>query len=104
MGVFRVSARLLYRSLRADGGFYAPSLHRKISVPDSDVEDRFDDWGGCSSVPSVSPPSIGIELSSVFRTNPARMGVFRVLRVSVSVSKSERRFLRSRLCIEIFRS
>src|SRR6266481_1605718 len=42
-------------SNRRNGGIYAPVSASKISVPDSDVRDRFDDWvGGGSSVPSVS--------------------------------------------------
>ena len=37
------------------GRFQPPVSASKISVPDSDVRDRFDDWvGGGSSVPSVS--------------------------------------------------
>jgi len=42
-------------SKRRNGGIYAPVSASKISVPDSDVRDRFDDWvRGGSSVPSVS--------------------------------------------------
>ena len=42
-------------SKRRNGGIYAPVSASKISVPDSDVRDRFDDWvGSGSSVPSVS--------------------------------------------------
>src|SRR3981189_2210951 len=33
-------------SKRRNGGFYAPVSASKISVPDSDVRDRFDDWVG----------------------------------------------------------
>src|SRR5882762_11584145 len=33
-------------SKRRNGGIYAPVFASKISVPDSDVRDRFDDWVG----------------------------------------------------------
>jgi hypothetical protein len=50
-------------SKRRNGGFYAPVSASKISVPDSDVRDRFDDWvGGWQfgrAIPSpLAPPAL----------------------------------------------
>src|SRR5882672_640262 len=44
-------------SKRRNGGIYAPVSASKISVPDSDVRDRFDDWVGVAVRSLPSPPS-----------------------------------------------
>jgi hypothetical protein len=103
----RVSASV---SKRRNGGFYAPVSASKISVPDSDVRDRFDDWVGGLAVRSLpSPPSSRSkpQISGPAPNRPFLWGFSPVSFRSFGLwwhSRSLRPISASRLCIQKFRS
>src|SRR5882724_8763841 len=97
-------------SKRRNGGFYAPVSASKISVPDSDVRDRFDDWvGGWQFGPfRLHHPDLPNRRSLGRLQRGHFCGDFRRYHSALSVSGDtcslSGRFLASRLCIQKFRS
>ena len=91
---------------RRNGGFYAPVSASKISVPDSDVRDRFDDWvGGWQFGPFRLHHPVLPNRRSPGRLQRGRFcGDFRRYHSALSVSGDtcglSSRFLASRLCIQ----